>query len=85
MARIKILKEGGKVGSIRGAVAKAKKDSSCMEVYFWPENIKVRRFKIHESSNRCVYVTVRADTTFKAETCVKVIVGDLEWVRGRLT
>ena len=30
----KILKEGGKVGSIRGAVAKAKKDSSCRKVYF---------------------------------------------------
>ena len=34
MARSKVLKEGGKVGSIRGAVAKAKKDSSCREVYF---------------------------------------------------
>ena len=33
MARRKILKEGGKVGSIRGAVAKAKKDSSCRKVY----------------------------------------------------
>ena len=32
MARSEILKEGGKVGSIRGAVAKAKKDSSCREV-----------------------------------------------------
>ena len=31
MARSEILKEGGKVGSIRGAVAKAKKDSSCRE------------------------------------------------------
>ena len=34
MARNKIIKEGGKVGSIRGAVAKAKKDSSCRKVYF---------------------------------------------------
>ena len=45
----------------------------------------MRKFKIHESRNRCVYVTVRADTTFRAEMGVKVIVGDLEKVRGRLT
>ena len=45
----------------------------------------MRRFKIHESCNRCVYVTVSADTTFRAETRVKVIAGDLERVRGRLT
>ena len=32
-----------------------------------------------------VFVTVSADTTFRAETRVKVIVGDLERVRGRLT
>ena len=44
----------------------------------------MRRFKVHESCNRCVYVTISADTTFKAETRVKVIVGDLEMVRGRL-
>ena len=31
------------------------------------------------------YVTVSTDTTFRAETRVKVIVGDLERVRGRLT
>ena len=34
MARSKILKEGEKVGSIRGAIAKAKNDSSCREIYF---------------------------------------------------
>ena len=32
----------------------------------------MRRLKIHESCNRCVYVTVSADTTFRAETRVKV-------------
>ena len=85
MTRCKILKEGEKVGSIRRAVAKAKKDSSCRKIYFQPENIKVRRFKIHESCNRCVYVTVRTDTTFRVETRVMIIVGDLERVRGRLT
>ena len=45
----------------------------------------MRRFKIHESCNRCVYVTVSTDTTFRTETRVKVTVGDLERVRGRLT
>ena len=42
MAGSKILKEGKKVCSIRGAIAKAKNDSSCREIYFQPENIKVR-------------------------------------------
>ena len=32
-----------------------------------------------------VYVTVSTDTTFRVETRVKVIAGDLEGVRGRLT
>ena len=45
----------------------------------------MRRFKIHESCNRCVYVTVSTDTIFIAETRVQVIVGDLERARGRLT
>ena len=45
----------------------------------------MKRFKIHESCNSCVYVTISADTTFKVETRVKVIAGDLERVRGRLT
>ena len=85
MAGSKILQEGEKVSSIRGAIAKTEKDSSCREIYFYPENIKVRRFKIHKSFNRCVYVTVRSDTTFRAETRVKVIVRDLESIRGRLT
>ena len=58
MAGSKILKEEEKVSSIRGAIAKAKNNSSCREVYFQPKNIKVMRFKIHESCNRCVYVTV---------------------------
>ena len=43
------------------------------------------RFKIHESCNRCVFVTVSADTIFREKTRVKVTVGDLERVRGRLT
>ena len=34
MAGSKILKEGEKVGSIRGAIAKAENNSSCREVYF---------------------------------------------------
>ena len=34
MAVSKILKEGEKVSSIRGAIAKAKNDSSCREIYF---------------------------------------------------
>ena len=38
----------------------------------------MRRFKIHESCSRFVYVTVSADTTFRAETRVKVIAGGLE-------
>ena len=58
---------------------------SCRDIYFWPENIEVRRFKIHESCNVCVYVTVSADTTFRVETRVKVKAGDLERVRERLT
>ena len=45
----------------------------------------MRRFKTQESCNRCVYVTVSTDTTFRMETRVKVIAGDLERVRGRLT
>ena len=52
---------------------------------FLPENIKVTRFKIHGSYNRCSFATVSAGTTFRAEPRVKVIVGDLERVRGRLT
>ena len=82
-SKIPVLKEVEKVCSIRGV--KAKNNSSCREIYFLPKNIKVRRFKIHESCNRCIYVTVSADTTFRAETRVKVIAGDLERVRGRLT
>ena len=85
MAGSKILKEGEKVSSIRRTIAKAKNDCSCREIYFEPENIKVGRFQIHESCNRCVYVTVSADTTFRAEARVKVVVRDLERVRGRLT
>ena len=85
MAGSKILKEGGKVSSIRRAIAETKNDGSCREINFKPENIEVRRFQIHESCNRCVYVTVSADTTFRAETRVKVVVRDLERVRGRLT
>ena len=84
MAESKILKAGEKVGSIRGAMAKAKNDSSRREIYFQPENIKVRRFRIHESCNSCVYVTISVDTTFRVETRVKIIAGDLERVRGRL-
>ena len=34
MAESKILKKGEKVCSIRGAIAKAKNDSSCREIYF---------------------------------------------------
>ena len=34
MAGSKILKEGEKVCSIRGAIAKAKNDSSCRDIYF---------------------------------------------------
>ena len=34
------------------------------------------RFKIHEFCNGCVYVTVSADTTYRAETRVKVVVGE---------
>ena len=34
MAGSKILKEGEKVSSIRGAIAKAKNNSSCREIYF---------------------------------------------------
>ena len=34
MAGSKILKEGEKVSSIRGAIAKAKNNSSCRGVYF---------------------------------------------------
>ena len=45
----------------------------------------MRRFKIHESCNRCVCVTVRADTDFRVEMRAKVTAGDLERVRGRLT
>ena len=33
----------------------------------------------------CVYVTVSTDTTFRMTMRVKVIVGDLERVKGRLT
>ena len=85
MAGSKTLKEGEKVSIIRGAIAKAKNDSSCREIYFWPKNTEVGRFKIHESCNMCVYVTVSDDTTFRAKVRVKVIAGDLERVRGRLT
>ena len=34
IAGSKILKEGEKVGSIRGAITKAKNDSSCRDIYF---------------------------------------------------
>ena len=34
LAGCKILKEGEKISSIRGAIAKAKNDSSCREIYF---------------------------------------------------
>ena len=34
MAGSKILKEGWKVSSVRGAIAKAKNNSSCREIYF---------------------------------------------------
>ena len=34
MAGSKILKEGEKVSSIRGAIAKAKNNSGCREIYF---------------------------------------------------
>ena len=34
MAVSKILKEGERISSIRGAIAKAKNNSSCREIYF---------------------------------------------------
>ena len=45
----------------------------------------MRRFKIHESCTRCVYITVSTDNTFRVEMRVKVIMGDLERVGRRLT
>ena len=45
----------------------------------------MRRFKVHEFCNRCVFVTVSTDTTFRAETRGKVIVGDWERVGEKLT
>ena len=45
----------------------------------------MRRFKVHEPCSRCVYVTVSTDAPFRVKTKVKVIVGDLERVRRRLT
>ena len=60
-------------------------DSNYRNIYFKPENIEVGRFKTHEPCNRCVYVTVSTDTTFRIKTRIKVLLGDLERVKERLT
>ena len=81
IAGSKILKEGEKVCRIRRAIAKANNNSSCRKMYFKPNNIRVGRFNIQEPCNRCAYVTVNANPTFRMKTTVKVIVS---YVKVRL-
>ena len=83
MAGNKAFREREKVSRFRGAIAKAENNSNCKEIYFKSENIRLRLFKIHEPSNRCINAIVTTDTTFIRKTEVKVIVGDLERVRGK--
>ena len=78
---MKIFKE---VSRLKRVVTKTKNYSNCREIHFEPQNIKVERFKIHDPCNRCIYVTVSTETTFRTKMRVKVIVGDLGRVRGIL-
>ena len=49
------------------AITKAENNSFGRKTKFEPEDIKKVRFKIHESCNRCVGVTVSSYSTFRAE------------------
>ena len=67
-----------------GTVAETENDSSSGKTDFEPDDIKVR-FKIHEPYNRSVDVIISTNSSFRAETRDKVIVGDLERVGGSIT
>ena len=83
IVRGKIFKERDKVSSIRRAIAKSENNRNCREINLKLEDVRVRRFMFHEPCNRCVYVTISTDTTFRMKTTVKVIVGDLTAVSER--
>ena len=82
MAGREILEEGNIITRVRRTVGETQESSRVFETNFEPHDIKIWRFKIHESCNRSVDVAVSTDTTFEAERGVKVIVGDTERVRG---
>ena len=77
-------REVGGVG-VRVKVTKTYKNSFSGKEDTKPENIKVRRFKVHESCNRCVVVIVSTDTPFETETGNNTILRDFIKIRGSLT
>jgi len=70
---------------IRKTVTETKENGRGGQTNFEPQDIKIWRCKIHESCNRCVDVTVGTDPTLRAETGDKIIVGDVERIRGSIT
>ena len=79
------MKEGRVARKLQRTVTKAKNNSDSGKTNFQPEDIEIRRFKIHEPCNRCVYVTVCTNPTITAKTRIKIIVRDVERVRGSIT
>ena len=68
-----------------GTVAETGYDSSSRKTDFEPDGIKVRRFKSHESCNRCVNVKVCTNSPLRAEMRNEVVVRDLKGVGGSIT
>ena len=84
MAGGKILKERGIVKVVGGTVTETKKNCSRRQTNFKPESIKIRGFKYHVSCNRSVDVTVGTNTPHGTELRVKIVVGDVERIRGNI-
>ena len=68
MAGGKVMEEGRVVSRrcIR-TITKAENNSFGRKANFKPEDVENIRFKIHESCNRCVGVTVSSYSTFRTE------------------
>ena len=84
MAGSKILKESRVARKLQRTVTKAKNNSDSGKTNFQPEDIEIRRFKIHEPCNRCVYVTVCTNSAIKTKARIEIIVRDIERVRGSI-
>ncbi|KAK7027487.1 hypothetical protein SK128_004439, partial [Halocaridina rubra] len=61
MTRGQIFKERHRVCEVRRAIDEAKQNCGCGKIELQPENIRVRRFKVHEPYNRSACVAAGTD------------------------